>query len=69
MLAIISNLRREKPMATPIDNVAAMPIRQLAVVVARSMFACAFPLILFAVLGGFAAGVFVKTYQFTMKLF
>jgi hypothetical protein len=43
-------------------------IRELATVTARGLFALAFPLLLFSLLAGVAAGVAVACFQFTLHL-
>jgi hypothetical protein len=43
-------------------------IRELATVTARGLFALAFPLILFSLLAGAAAGVAVASYSWTVNL-
>jgi len=44
--------------------VANTPVKQLAIIVARGLFAAAVPLVLFSALAGFAAGLAVQVFRF-----
>jgi hypothetical protein len=61
----------EKPMTLDekAEAVASTPAPELAKIIARGVFAAAFPLVLFAPLIGFAAGLAVGVFKFTLSLF
>jgi hypothetical protein len=50
-------------------NVTDTPVPQLAVIVARGVFAVSFPLFLFSVIAGVSAALAVASFRFTLNLF